>query len=466
MAGGRHIKVLKLHILKPAGDMSWKDLSTILRDTRYRVFRLANLAVSEAFLAFHHRRTGSKANGRGPSIGKLNRRLRGILDTETTLKKDCSTDSSRFSAEGALPATVTDALSQYKLRALLTKSKWNDVARGKSSLPTYRLNMSIPVRCDKPGYKRLVRNHGGDLEVELMVCRKPYPRVIIATARESISNGQRAILDRLLENEDNNLAGYRQRCFEVKQDRLSGKWHLFVTYDFPAKDSKLNAETIVGVDVGFACPLYAAVSNGFARLGWKHFAAAAKRIRSLQSRVINRRREILRGGNAITSSFSARSGHGRGRKLRPIDVLQGRIDRAYTTLNHQLSAAVIKFALDNSAGTIQMENLDGLKEELTGTFLGERWRYEELQRFIKYKAQQAGIEVKEVDPRFTSRRCSECGFIYKEFSRKFRDENKKDGKTLRFICPDCGYEADADYNAARNLGTRDIEKIIGDSIKD
>ena len=48
----RITKVLKLEILKPAGEMKWAQLVKLLRDARYRVFRLANLAVSEAYPTF------------------------------------------------------------------------------------------------------------------------------------------------------------------------------------------------------------------------------------------------------------------------------------------------------------------------------------------------------------------------------------------------------------------------------
>ena len=34
------------------------------------------------------------------------------------------------------------------------------------------------------------------------------------------------------------------------------------------------------------------------------------------------------------------------------------------------------------------------------------------------------------------------------------------------ICPQCGYKADADYNAARNLATLDIEKLISQQCKE
>ena len=56
MTEKRTVKVLKL--VKPVGEVSWKDLAKLLRDVRYRVFRLENLAVSDKYLAFHLWRTG------------------------------------------------------------------------------------------------------------------------------------------------------------------------------------------------------------------------------------------------------------------------------------------------------------------------------------------------------------------------------------------------------------------------
>jgi IS605 OrfB family transposase len=450
------VKVLKLHILKPAVGMTWPELGKLLENTRYRVFRLANLVVSEAYLNFHRSRSGEEFDKQ--TIGKLNRKLREMLETESKAKD--SSNNERFSKDGALPASVVDALSQYKLSGLTSKAKWSDVVRGKSSLPTFRLDMAIPIRCDKAGQRRLERAESGDVELDLQITLQPYPRVVIATKGKSLGDGQLAILDRLLDHKE----GYEQRCLEVKKEKRSGKWHLFVTYRFPSADPNphLSADRIVGADLGVSCPLYAAITYGHARLGRRQFAALGARIRSLQNRTIRHRREIQRGGNAALSKETARSGHGRNRKLQPIEKLDGRIGQAYTTLNHQLSAALVKFAKDNGAGVIQIEDLKGLGAELSGTFIGERWRYEELQRFIAYKAKESGIELRKVNPRYTSRRCSNCGHIDLEFDRKHRDAAGRPGKSARFHCPECDYFADADYNAARNLATADIDKIIAE----
>ncbi len=448
-------KVIPLHILKPVGGMTWDELGKMLREVRYRTYRLANLAVSEAYLGFHLFRTGKAEQFKIDTVGQLSRRLRQMLLDEGVDEKELG----RFSTTGALPDTVAGALSQYKIGGIKSPSKWQQVVRGKTSLPVFRADMAVPVRCDKPDYRRLERNETGDVEVELMICRRPYPRVVLATG--TLGPGQQAILERLLANKENSEGGYRQRLFEIKQDSTTHQWWLYVTYEFPAPVAPAgHPDIVVGVDLGFSVPLYAAINNGLARLGRREFQALAHRIRTLQSQVITRRRAIQRGGRVRISQPTARSGHGVKRKLLPIEKLRRRIDKSYTTLNHQLSAAVIAFAKNHGAGVIQVEDLSGLQEELRGTFLGARWRYEQLFQFLKYKAEENGITFKTINPKYTSRRCSKCGFIDVGFDRAFRDSNSTDGKPASFVCRECGYKEGPDYNAARNIATIDIEEKI------
>ena len=464
----KHFKVLKLKIIKPV-NMDWKELGQSLRDTRYRVYRLANLAVSEAYLAFHLWRAGKTDAVSKATAGQLNRRLREMIleeakkrkapdETETEDNgKRIEAEMNKFSKTGALPDTVAGALFIYKIKGLISKGKWTQVIRGQSSLPTFRNNMAIPIRCDKKTQRRLERSEKG-VELELMIRNKPYPRVLLGT--QGIGQGAEAIVERLLESKSQSGLGYKQRYFDVKEDE-NRTWWLYVCYTLPApKPTRLDPSRIVGVDVGFACPVYAAVSNGQARLGYRAFSALAARVRVLKLHTMRKRREIQRGGRTDISGETARSGHGRKRKLQPTEILQGRINQAYTTLNHQMSAAIIKFALDNSAGTIQIENLEGLRDKLSGTFLGNMWRYFQLQQFIKYKAEENGIQCREVNPRYTSQRCSQCGHINQDFTRKARDKNAAGGYSAKFKCPKCEHEADADYNAAKNLAVDGIEGII------
>jgi transposase len=72
------------------------------------------------------------------------------------------------------------------------------------------------------------------------------------------------------------------------------------------------------------------------------------------------------------------------------------------------------------------------------------WSFYQLAQFISYKAEQAGIPMVFVDPRNTSRTCSVCGYVDKA--------NRK--SQAHFKCLQCGFEANADYNAALNIEAR------------
>ena len=58
----------------------------------------------------------------------------------------------------------------------------------------------------------------------------------------------------------------------------------------------------------------------------------------------------------------------------------------------------------------------------------------------EYKAKEKGILVKYVDPRYTSQKCSRCGFTDKENRNQHQ-----------FKCKHCGFKYDADLNAAINI---------------
>ena len=66
-----------------------------------------------------------------------------------------------------------------------------------------------------------------------------------------------------------------------------------------------------------------------------------------------------------------------------------------------------------------------------------------MQEQTEYKAEMAGIVVEDVEPAYTSQQCSQCGCTL--------DENRN-GQA--FACLNCGYTANADYNAAKNVARK------------
>jgi IS605 OrfB family transposase len=129
------------------------------------------------------------------------------------------------------------------------------------------------------------------------------------------------------------------------------------------------------------------------------------------------------------------------RKLRKVRRRESNFRR---DANHIISKRLIaKAKAQNSA--IGCENLAGITQRTTAR-KDQRsrlkgWAFYQLRSFIAYKATLAGVTLIPVDPRNTSRTCSECGHCEKK-NRKSRDA---------FECRRCGFKLEADQNAARNI---------------
>ena len=74
-------------------------------------------------------------------------------------------------------------------------------------------------------------------------------------------------------------------------------------------------------------------------------------------------------------------------------------------------------------------------------------RFNHLLSKLKHKAKIIGIEFREVDRFYpSSKTCHACGHVHRGLKLKDRV----------YICPECGYRMDRDYNASLNL--RDAEE--------
>jgi IS605 OrfB family transposase len=212
----------------------------------------------------------------------------------------------------------------------------------------------------------------------------------------------------------------------VKKDKY---WYLYLSYTFVPDTFELNPEIICGIDMGWVVPAYCGLNSGFERLSIGTYTD----IMRFRTQIKKRRQNMQRNINNM------KDGHGKKRKYKGLDSLQEKESNFVQTYNHMISKRVIDFCLKNYAGTIHMEALN--KEVKKNAFLTAYWSYYQLQSMIEYKAKQAGIEVKYINPAYTSQTCSKCGCIDKE--------NRK--KQVSFICQECGFETNADYNASVNI---------------
>jgi IS605 OrfB family transposase len=114
---------------------------------------------------------------------------------------------------------------------------------------------------------------------------------------------------------------------------------------------------------------------------------------------------------------------------------------------HQASNAIVDEALRYECDVIAFEDLTDIRDR-TGASWGHKWAFGTLYEQVEYKAEAVGISVKQVGSAYTSQRCAECGFT--------TDENRRTRNDFR--CVKCESEANADYNAAKNIGMRYVRR--------
>jgi len=121
--------------------------------------------------------------------------------------------------------------------------------------------------------------------------------------------------------------------------------------------------------------------------------------------------------------------------------------RFATNINHTISKSIVAKAKDTGRG-IALEDLSGIRDRITVRKSQRRqhhsWAFNQLRRFIEYKAKLAGVLVELVDPKNTSRTCPQCGCV---------DKHNRPSQSL-FSCVSCGYSAPADTVAAGIIAGR------------
>jgi len=133
--------------------------------------------------------------------------------------------------------------------------------------------------------------------------------------------------------------------------------------------------------------------------------------------------------------------------FRRLKKASGKEKRFKRNANHKIAKAIVEKAKE-SGRAIALEDLRHLKKRTTVKRLQRsrhsKWSYNQLRSFIEYKAKLSGVVVVLVDPRNTSRMCSECGHCERA--------NRK--SQAKFVCNSCGHAAPADVNAAANIAAR------------
>jgi putative transposase len=124
--------------------------------------------------------------------------------------------------------------------------------------------------------------------------------------------------------------------------------------------------------------------------------------------------------------------------------------KRFKTALAALARQIVSFA-DSLDSGIKFEKLFSAGYSLHGfplhpfEFSFDNGSFFALQKMVERRAYNRGIPVIYVNPAYTSKRCSRCG----EIGRRTRKQ---------FACPNCGFEAHADVNAAFNIATSPLQR--------
>ena len=136
---------------------------------------------------------------------------------------------------------------------------------------------------------------------------------------------------------------------------------------------------------------------------------------------------------------------------RHLRKLSKKVNSFRRDVNHCISKQIVKSV--DPGSTIILEKLTGIRQttklrKKQRTELN-KWNFYQFEQFLKYKAEVKGVDIKYVNAKYTSQKCSKCFHISRS-NRKTQSQ---------FLCKNCSYECNADLNAAFNIRNNYLESI-------
>ncbi|WP_254823203.1 RNA-guided endonuclease InsQ/TnpB family protein [Haloglomus halophilum] len=203
-----------------------------------------------------------------------------------------------------------------------------------------------------------------------------------------------------------------------------GEFYLHLGFRRPTEATTAEDGTVLGVDFGIENIAVTSTARFFSGRELAH-----------EQRQFEQRRASLQ-------QTGTRSAH------RTLQQVAGREVRRHRQRLHEIANGIVEEALSHDCSVIAVEELTGIHDELPEATWFHRWAFRRLREYLRYKAEASDIEVVSVEPRNTSKACSDCGHVA-DSNRPSRDH---------FRCVACGSEANADYNAAKNIALRHVRR--------
>lgn len=213
------------------------------------------------------------------------------------------------------------------------------------------------------------------------------------------------------------------------------KWYASIQTEYEVEPPRHSSVSMVGIDVGVV--KFATLSTGEIFEPINSFQKNQRKLAKAQ-RVISRK--VKRSRNWHKAIKRVQRLH-----TKVANIRRDYLHKVSTTLSKNHAMIVIEDLrvsnMSKSAkGTTDSPGRNvSAKSGLNRSILDQGWY--EFRRQLEYKQFWRGGDIIAVPPQNTSRRCSECG------------HSAKGNRTTqsKFLCIECGYTANADWNAAQNI---------------
>ena len=207
----------------------------------------------------------------------------------------------------------------------------------------------------------------------------------------------------------------------VSLKKSCGKWYvIFVSDVGEAPEATVEKGPAVGIDLGLTS--FFATSEGEMVEPPRYYRRSQKKLRRAQRSVSRKKKRSNR----------------RCKARERIAKLHEKTANQRRDFHHKRARKLV-----DTYGLIAHESLNvkGIaRSHLAKTTHDAGWA--QFLQILQYKAEEAGTRVVAVDPRNTTQACSRCGAL---------PEVKKTLSERVHACATCGYAADRDLNAARNI---------------
>ena len=394
------VRKLKLTIIND-DETKRNEQYKFIRDSQYAQYQGLNLAMSVLTNAYL----------------SSNRDIKSDLFKET--QKNLKNSSHIFDDITFGKGTDSKSLINQKVKKDFNSAIKNGLARGERNITNYKRTFPLMTRGTalKFSYKddcsdEIIIKWVNKIVFKVVIGRKDKNYLELMHTLNKVINGE-----------------YKVGQSSIYFDK-SNKLILNLTLYIPEKkdDDAINGRTL-GVDLGIKYPAYVCLNDDtFIR---QHIGESLE-LSKQREQFRNRRKRLQQ------QLKNVKGGKGREKKLAALDKVAVCERNFVKTYNHTISKRIIDFAKKNKCEFI---NLEQLTKDGFDNIILSNWSYYELQNMIKYKADREGIKVRYVNPAYTSQKCSKCGYIDKE-NRPTQE---------KFKCIKCGFELNADHNAAINI---------------